>query len=100
MRCRVDIRHPLLCIWCLWHNSARTVQIVKQTSSRGVLGRIGVFFVRVRAFKKTVRIASAFLQKTPRIELVLYPGAKSMVSLGVSLPKIARPTGRQKKKRA
>ena len=50
MRCRVDIRHPLLYIYCLWHKSARTVQLFKGESSRGVLGRFGAFFVRVRVF--------------------------------------------------
>ena len=49
MRCRVDIRHPLLYIKCLWHNRAQTVQLVNGASSQGVLGRIGTFFVRVRA---------------------------------------------------
>ena len=50
MQCRVDILHPLLYIECLWHNRARTVQLVKRASSRGALGRIGAFFARFRAF--------------------------------------------------
>ena len=69
------------------------MQLVNRASSRGVLGRIGEFFVRIRAFsQKTTWVARAFfLQKTPRIKLVLNPVPKSMDSWGVSLPKSVRP---------
>ena len=34
LRCRVDIRHPLLYIQCLWHDRARTGQLVIRASSQ------------------------------------------------------------------
>ena len=77
MRCRVDIRHPLLCIYCLWHNRARKVQLVKGELSRGVLCRIGAFFVETGRFLNTPWIIRAFFV---RIEFVLNTGPKSMVS--------------------
>ena len=35
---------PNVYIYCLWHNRARTGQLVIRASSRGVLGKIGAFF--------------------------------------------------------
>merc|ERR1712105_461372 len=69
MRRRVDIRHPLLYTWRLWHNRARTLQLVKRESRRGLLDKIGAFFVRARAFlKKRPGSSGHLFAKTPQVE--------------------------------
>ena len=67
------------------------MQLVNRASSRGVLGRIGAFFERARAF--FVQIGAFWV----RFELVLNPGPKSMVSSCVSLPKTDRPVVKKKR---
>ena len=59
MRFRVDIRHPLLYIYCLWHNRARTVQLVQEKRH----------FCRLVHYTKKKKLARAQYFSRPKIDI-------------------------------